>query len=138
VSPIYMPGRLRTASRPFRTLIEPAPYSGDSACVPSAIKASSSIRGFAFIYRGFDAQRPQMRGGICSPENSFKTGSCGPIWPAGRPSADGRGKKVSKNPGIRGDSGGYESLQIRVSGLDPEPLAAGCAKPAPVLRLRSA
>ena len=78
-----------------------------------------------FIYRGFDAQRPQMRGGICSPENSFKTVSCGPIWPAGRPSADGRAKKVSKNPGIRGDSGGYESLQIRVSGLDPEPLAAG-------------
>src|SRR6478736_8740481 len=27
VSPIYIPGRLRTASRPFRTLIESAPYS---------------------------------------------------------------------------------------------------------------
>jgi cytochrome P450 len=27
VSPIYMPGRLRTASRPLRTLIESAPYS---------------------------------------------------------------------------------------------------------------
>src|SRR5277367_6647595 len=30
VSPIYMPGRLRTASRPFRTLMEPAPYSSMS------------------------------------------------------------------------------------------------------------
>src|SRR5271165_7085280 len=27
VSPIYMPGRLRTASRPFSTLMESAPYS---------------------------------------------------------------------------------------------------------------
>ena len=27
VSPIYMPGRLRTASRPFSTLMEEAPYS---------------------------------------------------------------------------------------------------------------
>ena len=30
VSPIYIPGRLRTASRPFRTLIESAPYSVSS------------------------------------------------------------------------------------------------------------
>src|ERR1700678_1451111 len=30
VSPIYMPGRLRTASRPFKTLMEPAPYSSMS------------------------------------------------------------------------------------------------------------
>src|ERR1700761_9441307 len=33
VSPMYMPGRLRTASRPFSTLMEPAPYSS----APSAV-----------------------------------------------------------------------------------------------------
>src|SRR3989337_116865 len=31
VSPIYMPGRLRTASRPFSTLIDSAPYSAAAA-----------------------------------------------------------------------------------------------------------
>src|SRR5215469_15401498 len=30
VSPIYMPGRLRTASRPFSTLMDSAPYSFSS------------------------------------------------------------------------------------------------------------
>src|SRR5680860_638009 len=33
VSPIYMPGRLRTASRPFRTLIDSAPYSAAAAAL---------------------------------------------------------------------------------------------------------
>src|SRR6201996_8131610 len=40
VSPMYMPGRLRTASRPFSTLIESAPYSSapvSSCSVSSAI-----------------------------------------------------------------------------------------------------
>src|SRR3954466_712008 len=32
VSPIYMPGRLRTASRPFRTLIASEPYSPAPGC----------------------------------------------------------------------------------------------------------
>src|SRR3990170_2955681 len=33
VSPIYMPGRLRTASRPFSTLIDSAPYSEAAAAL---------------------------------------------------------------------------------------------------------
>src|SRR3990170_4254055 len=33
VSPIYMPGRLRTASRPFSTLIDSAPYSAAAAAL---------------------------------------------------------------------------------------------------------
>src|SRR5690606_3322079 len=40
VSPIYMPGRLRTASRPLRTLMESAPYSGEGA-VCSVMKTSA-------------------------------------------------------------------------------------------------
>src|SRR4029450_6498323 len=38
VSPIYMPGRLRTASRPFRTLIASAPYS--AVAVKEGVEAS--------------------------------------------------------------------------------------------------
>src|SRR5690606_16453793 len=38
VSPMYMPGRLRTASRPLSTLMESAPYSGEGT-VWSVIKS---------------------------------------------------------------------------------------------------
>src|SRR5690606_36610999 len=37
VSPIYMPGRLRTASRPLRTLMDSAPYSGVAPGVVSGV-----------------------------------------------------------------------------------------------------
>src|SRR5690554_6416750 len=39
VSPMYMPGRLRTASRPFKTLIESAPYASGSGML-SAVGVS--------------------------------------------------------------------------------------------------
>src|SRR3954451_13527634 len=41
VSPIYMPGRLRTASRPFNTLMLWAPYS--SGAESGVLKASCAI-----------------------------------------------------------------------------------------------
>src|SRR3546814_16840756 len=37
VSPIYMPGRFRTASKPFKTLMDSAPYSPALAVSPNAI-----------------------------------------------------------------------------------------------------
>src|SRR4051812_21643764 len=41
VSPMYMPGRLRTASRPFRTLIESEPYScGSGICLSASPTAT--------------------------------------------------------------------------------------------------
>src|SRR5436190_17372382 len=44
VSPMYMPGRLRTASRPLSTLIESAPYSAAPSAEVSSI-GSSAIEG---------------------------------------------------------------------------------------------
>jgi len=44
VSPIYMPGRLRTASRPLRTWIDSAPYSFlDAAGLDAADLAAAAL-----------------------------------------------------------------------------------------------
>jgi hypothetical protein len=43
VSPIYIPGRLRTASRPFRTLIDSAPYSSSGIALAAALSGESII-----------------------------------------------------------------------------------------------
>src|SRR5262245_18151717 len=44
VSPIYMPGRLRTASRPFSTLIDSAPYSEAATAFRSEARFIGSLR----------------------------------------------------------------------------------------------
>src|SRR5688572_9299384 len=53
VSPIYMPGRLRTASRPFSTLMLLAPYS----FAPFGSSILSLIWCFSFPVRVLDAHR---------------------------------------------------------------------------------
>src|SRR5215471_3370306 len=55
VSPMYMPGRLRTASRPFRTLIESDPY----AEVASGLALASGLpeSGFSCSDKALDPHR---------------------------------------------------------------------------------
>src|SRR6185369_1796252 len=55
VSPMYMPGRLRTASRPFRTLIESDPYSEVTSglALPSGLPES----GFSCSDKTLDPHR---------------------------------------------------------------------------------
>src|SRR5437764_12653308 len=70
VSPMYMPGRLRTASRPFRTLIASEPYSFGSGAWRSASPTLYPHRHddvLAILFRGVADER--ARGGIA--ESAF-------------------------------------------------------------------
>src|SRR6266700_3402799 len=57
VSPIYIPGRLRTASRPFNTRIDSAPYSTGMECSVSAI----DCRAGSVMYEAFEDVPNQRR-----------------------------------------------------------------------------
>src|SRR5437868_7952435 len=70
VSPMYMPGRLRTASRPFRTLIASEPYSFGSGAWRSASPTLYPHRHddvLEILFRGVADER--ARGGIA--ESAF-------------------------------------------------------------------
>src|SRR4029078_9748220 len=57
VSPIYMPGRLRTASRPFSTLIDSAPYSAAASALRLEAGVMVSRRRLFALLTGFRTPR---------------------------------------------------------------------------------
>src|SRR3982750_887604 len=80
VEPMYMPGRLRTASRPSRTWIALASYLPSSTAEPELF--SSATYGFLFTWsrhrfgrRSRDIRRSDDQPSVYPPEPSFH-GSC--------------------------------------------------------------
>src|SRR5215475_9434499 len=66
---MYMPGRFRTASRPSRTVMEDAPYSGTE--VPTAAGAAGSclvvpFKGFPHAFDNTHTPRSQACGSVAS------------------------------------------------------------------------
>src|SRR5262245_54775626 len=67
VSPIYMPGRLRTASRPFSTLMGSAAWSADAATFLSGSRFIVSLRANFYVFFGdLGRRKPLPRSGAYS------------------------------------------------------------------------
>ena len=83
VSPMYMPGRLRTASRPRNTLIDSAPYPSPPFAVVSSTGSSMSF-GSVGAYSGLAEIRPSstpnLRAAGPSPSNSERSVPVIQVW----------------------------------------------------------
>src|SRR6056297_3351802 len=72
VSPIYIPGRLRTASKPLRTLMESAPYSSGAGALSAMWKPACSGCGFIPVQHGNVTPCPPDLGGGHGNHHSHK------------------------------------------------------------------
>src|SRR6056297_1351503 len=69
VSPIYMPGRFRTASNPLRTLIESAPYSSGDGTASAMRFYPCQVCDFIRFSCGNVTQSPQQIVVLCRSES---------------------------------------------------------------------